>query len=118
MRIELGGNLHLSQTARDRIRERVERKLARFESILREASLMIDDINGPRGGAGIRLVIRTRLNRLPDVVIEETASSIGRALAGLDRAVYNINRVIHKRHDRRRRQEPLAGEPDGLAHAG
>ncbi len=107
MKIELAGNFPLSAAGRDFVTEQAERKLGRFESRIRQADITIDDINGPKGGSDIRCLIRARLNRLPDVVIEETAETVGAALHALDRAVHSITRIVEKRRSRRRRGDQL-----------
>jgi putative sigma-54 modulation protein len=105
MKIELAGNFPLSASGREFITQQAERKLGRFQGRIREADITIDDINGPKGGNDIRCLIRARLNRLPDVVIEETAGTVGAALHALDRAVHAVTRVIDKRRSQRRRSD-------------
>ena len=106
MKIELAGNFPLSPSGREFVTQQAERKLGRFEGRIREADITIDDINGPKGGCDVRCLIRARLNRLPDVVIEETAGTVGAALHALDRAVQAVTRSIDKRRSLRRRSTP------------
>ena len=106
MKIELAGNFPLSASGREFVTQQAERKLGRFEGRIREADITIDDVNGPKGGSDIRCLIRARLNRLPDVVIEETAGTVGAALHALDRAVQAVTRSIDKRRSLRRRSDP------------
>jgi hypothetical protein len=103
MIVELGGNFPLSASGREFVKERAMRKLAKFGNLVRGADILIDDQNGPKGGTDIRCLIRTRLNRLPDVVIEETAASLGSALHAIDRAVFTISRTLGRRQSARRR---------------
>jgi hypothetical protein len=103
MKIELAGNFPLSASGREFVTQQAERKLGRFEGRIREADITIDDINGPKGGSDIRCLVRARLNRLPDVVIEETADTVAAALHALDRAVQSVTRAIDKRRSMRRK---------------
>ena len=77
MRIDLAGNFPLSDDGRQRVEQRAEQKLSRFGNTVREATVTIDDVNGPKGGTDVRCLVRARLQHLPDVVIEEKADSIG-----------------------------------------
>jgi putative sigma-54 modulation protein len=103
MRIDLAGNFPLSGDGRERVLQRTEQKLGRFGNVVREATITVDDVNGPKGGADVRCLVRARLSHLPDVVIEEKADSIGAALHALDRAVHAISRAIAKRQSGRRK---------------
>lgn len=107
MKIELAGNFPLSPSGREFVTQQAERKLSKFAARIREADITIDDINGPKGGSDVRCLIRARLNRLPDIVIEETASTVGAALHALDRAVHAMSRAVDKHHSLRRRSEPM-----------
>jgi hypothetical protein len=106
MKIELAGNFPLSQEGRDFVTQQAAKKLGRFESRIRETDIMIDGAGGPRGTSDVRCLVRARLKHLPDVVIEETAQSVGAALHALDRAVHSVARAIAKRRSLRRRSEP------------
>lgn len=103
MRVDLAGNFPLSGDGRERVLQRTEQKLGRFGNVVQEATVTVDDINGPKGGPDIRCMVRARLNHLPDIVIEEKADSIGAALHALDRAVHAISRAIGKRKTSRRK---------------
>lgn len=111
MKIELAGNFPLSQEGREFVTQQAAKKLGRFESRIRETDIMIDGVSGPKGGNDIRCLVRARLNRLPDVVIEETAQSVGAALHALDRAVQSVTRAIDKRRSMRRRGDHHLAAP-------
>jgi ribosome-associated translation inhibitor RaiA len=117
MRIDLAGNFPLSDDGRQRVEQRAEQKLSRFGNTVREATVTIDDVNGPKGGTDVRCLVRARLQHLPDVVIEEKADSIGRALHALDRAVHAISRAIAKRQTARRKAPDIASIIDDTAVA-
>jgi putative sigma-54 modulation protein len=51
-------NMRLSAAQRDRAEKRVASSLDRFESRLRRVLVVIEDVNGPRGGADKRCRIR------------------------------------------------------------
>lgn len=103
MRVDLAGNFPLSGDGRERVLQRTEQKLGRFGTVVQEATITVDDVNGPKGGQDVRCLVRARLSHLPDVVIEERADSIGAALHALDRAVHAISRAIGKRQTIRRK---------------
>jgi hypothetical protein len=112
MRIDLAGNFPLSVDGRERVLQRTEQKLGRFGKVVRDATITVDDINGPKGGPDVRCMARIRLSHLPDVVIEEKADTIGAALHALDRAVHAISRAISKRQTVRRKAPSIASIAD------
>lgn len=72
----------------DRIGERIQRVLVR-----------LSDVNGPRGGADKRCQIQIHLDKLPEVVIEDTQSDL---YAAVDRAAERAARTVTRRLSRER----------------
>jgi len=97
----LGANL--SQDQRASIRQKLDRKLAKFADSIERVSVRVTDVNGPRGGIDQICRIKVVLSNLPSVLFEAQDATldvaIGSALVGTERAV--------RRTLQRRRMKPI-----------
>ncbi len=94
-----GGNT--TPAARRNLTETVENALAKFSDQLRQVTLSVSDINGPRGGKDKQCRCVLSLSRMQPVVIEELDTSIGGAIHhALERAVYTVSQRLAKRKAR------------------
>jgi putative sigma-54 modulation protein len=105
-------NMRLSAAQRDRAEKRVASSLDRFESRLRRVLVVIEDVNGPRGGADKRCRIRATGGR--GFAVQAQATDISTA-AAVDRSSDAIGRNVSKAVSRRRdfggrNRTSLAGE--------
>jgi len=107
MRLEIRSvHLELDDGALDRIRGRFEHGLDHFAHRILGGRIVLSDVNGPKGGADKHCLVRLRLRRVPEIVIDEKGvglfSVIGRAA---DRLAVAVGRAVgRERHGRR--QEP------------
>jgi ribosomal subunit interface protein len=89
------------------LRNHVERRLgfalsSRDDHILR-ITVLLSDINGPRGGSDKCCHIQVVLPYLPDVVIEDTEVDLYAAIdRAADRAGRTVGRRLARHRDRRR----------------
>ena len=76
-------NVKTNEAFRAHVTRRLEFGLGRFEDHIREASLRIEDLNGPRGGVDKLCQLEIRLDGRGTVRIEETGADL---IATIDRA--------------------------------
>ena len=97
------------------VREHAERRvlfaLSRFADRLREVSIRLLDINGPRGGADKRCTVRVRGAGFSPLFVEVTDPD---PLAALDRAVAVARRVVVRAIERAQPAVRLAPSHSGL----
>lgn len=92
-----------SPAARRNLTQSVENALAKFSDQLRQVTLFVSDINGPRGGKDKQCRCVLSINRMRPVVIEELDYSIGGAIHNaMERAVYTVSqRLARRAHPRK-----------------
>ncbi|HEU5463775.1 MAG TPA: HPF/RaiA family ribosome-associated protein [Candidatus Binatia bacterium] len=88
----------LSREDRDYIRQRLARRLRKFDRFIERTSVRIEDINGPRGGVDKRCRVKVVLRGLPSVVVEEHHYS---PRAAIDVAFDGIERTVRRAIERR-----------------
>ena len=85
----------------DELRELLDRRLSyalsRFESRIRRKTVVIEDVNGPRGGVDKLCRVTVKLNRLSDVVISEEGADISTSIT---RAAERIGRAVARAIER------------------
>lgn len=93
----------LTDGLREHVRKRLACNLHHGNTAIRQVSVRLSDINGPRGGADKRCQIALRLNGLPRIVIEDTEADLYLAI---DRAADRAGRTLLRRLDRSLRAAP------------
>ncbi len=88
----------LSDEDRDYIRQRLGRRLRKFDRFIERASVRIEDINGPRGGVDKRCRVKVTLRGLPSTVVEELHYS---PRAAIDKALDAVERSVRRAVERR-----------------
>lgn len=91
--------LKLTAAQRLHVERRVGAALDRFERKLRGVSVMLEDLNGPKGGADTRCKVRVRGDRGLAALAQATDISV---TAAVDRAADAIGRNLAKVVGRRR----------------
>jgi len=94
-------------TEGDELRPYVERRLrfafGRFAARVDEVIVRLTDVNGPRGGDGMRCRVEARLRGLAAVVVEDRASNLRHAIdLALARAGRSVARELARRREPRR----------------
>lgn len=89
----------LSGKDRDYIRQRLAKRLGKFDRFVERTSVRVEDINGPRGGVDKRCRVKIALRGLPSVVVEEHHYS---PRAAIDLAFDGIERTVRRTIERRR----------------
>jgi ribosome-associated translation inhibitor RaiA len=107
MRIEIH---HANMRRSDALGETVERRIAdalgRLAHRIRDVSVWIADINGPRGGHDKSCRIQVRLAHGPALVVDHVSADPYTAASGaVDRAGRAVQRRIDRKRDLRRRTE-------------
>lgn len=107
MKISCEIDKSLPNVVRETAVRRVATKLSRFENSIDEVKLMLKDINGPRGGVDTECLVSVRLRHMPDVIIQERAESIGKALYNaLERAVRNVAKSLERKTQEHQKKSP------------
>lgn len=88
---------------RDYIARKLGMKLGKFASSIERITVRLSDTNGPKGGHDQKVQIKVVLSGLPSVVVNETDSTLLRAL---DRAI-DAAAITVRRRVQRRRLKPL-----------
>lgn len=95
MRIDIQArDFSLTDALRGHVRRRLGFALSSADEHIQRVMVRLCDINGPRGGADKRCRIQVLLDRLPDVVIEDTESDLYTAI---DRAAGRASRTVGRR---------------------
>jgi ribosome-associated translation inhibitor RaiA len=104
MKIEIQSRgIELSDDLRDHAARRARFALTRFGDRVRRLSVMVDDLNGPKGGVDMRCRIRADLNPRGEIVIRETQPDPYSAVArATDRVAHALSRRLQRLHARRR----------------
>lgn len=97
--------VHLDQSLRTFLDERLEHALGRFRHLVGGVDVQISDENGPRGGEALRCRIVVDMRRAGALVIEETRADPFTAIAhAMDRIRTTVrkhaNRRTHRFHGR------------------
>jgi|SaaInlStandDraft_1057018.scaffolds.fasta_scaffold242800_1 putative sigma-54 modulation protein len=93
MHLECHIDKSLPNQVRETTEERVVSKLSRFQEQIKDVSVTLRDLNGPKGGVDIQCRIHLNCEMTGETVIEETAENVGSALTGaLDRTVHTLSR--------------------------
>lgn len=98
----------LSDGLRHHIRQRLHFAFDRIGARIRKVVVRLSDINGPRGGADKRCQLQVSLDKLPEVIIEDTQSDL---YAAVDHASERAARTVGRRLARERghrHETPLA----------
>ncbi|RIL06344.1 MAG: hypothetical protein DCC71_07060 [Proteobacteria bacterium] len=103
--LAIRSRIPLDDAQRERFRDRVARKLAKYATHIERLSLRLDDVNGPRGGADTVCKIKAVLSGLPSVVVEERGAD---ADALVVRAAGVMERTLRRQLQRLGRSAPRA----------
>lgn len=98
MKISAHIDSSLPPHASELIDRRCSFAFSRFDSSVEEVFVTLTDENGPKGGESIRCIVRVKLHRKPDVIINEQSDTFERAV-GL--AVERAGRQVARRLGRR-----------------
>ncbi len=87
------------------LRAYVERKLlfalGRYRMLIRRVTVLVADLNGPRGGIDKRCRIVVRLIRSGEVFVEDVDSDLGVVMdRAVDRVGLSVSRELERRRER------------------
>lgn len=63
----------LTEALKDYVKSRVRLALERYRHNIASVSVMLADVNGPKGGEDMQCRISIKSSRLPAIVVQETA---------------------------------------------
>lgn len=91
----------------DELREHVERRLGfaidRARHHVGRISVILSDVNGPRGGDDKRCRIQVAVSGAADVVVDDTQADL---CVAIDRAVGRAGRTLARRVSRQQQRQP------------
>lgn len=93
------------------VQRRVNMKFSRFADIIRDVTITLKDLNGPRGGVDTSCSIVVRLKQAQPVVIEERSDKVKQAFM---RAIERAGRTL-ARQARRRSEDHKPARRRGIA---
>jgi len=96
---------NLTSETRELAERRLLFALSRFDSKIERVSMVIADVNGPRGGIDKSCSVTVKLRRLPDVRVSSEHTGVEAAIGhAADRVGRAVARAIERdqQHDRRR----------------
>ena len=109
----------LPEVTRESIEERLRRTLAPFGTRISRAEIRLDDVNGPRGGVGLRCTIDVVFDGGDRVRVEQSAAEVLEAVRRImPRVAHSVRQHVarsgHKtpRATLRRRAAPEPQEPE------
>lgn len=83
--------------------------LAKFRDRVRNVSLIIDDVNGPKGGVDKQCKCIVKVNRMAPIVIKDRDSSVGNLVRRVaERTAYTLARRINEHRTKSRRKATAA----------
>lgn len=101
----------LTPGLRDHVADRVSTSLGRFEERVRQVTVRLSDLNGPRGGIDKQCQLMLRVDRARSIVVRDIAEDL---YVAVDRAAERAGRTLvrrlkcsHRMADRR----SASGEP-------
>ena len=90
-------NIKKGSTAIKQVRERLSLAFARTQDAIQSVSIIISDVNGPKGGVDKLCRILIKSDHLPDIVITESQSNIGSAINRcISRARQSLSRNLKR----------------------
>lgn len=103
MHIDVNGNrVPIGERLRDHIEGQLESALSRLDGWVQQATVYLDDVNGPRGGARKLCRVMVTANSIGTVVVTETGESVQASTSrAIRRAVFTLKRRIKQRRDRK-----------------
>ena len=108
MRIRYHVDKSLPKLVVEATERRTLMKLGRFADAIHEVHVSLKDINGPRGGVDKRCLVRVKLNRGNDVIVQESAREAYEAVSGaLDRTTRTVARELQKVTTKAKSRPPL-----------
>ncbi len=99
----------LSEDLRDLLHRRLGFALSRFDSRIRRTSVVVEDVNGPRGGIDKVCRITVTLSGAQNVVISDQDKDLAKCIThAADRVGRAVARSLNRSHTNRRRTAGFA----------
>jgi putative sigma-54 modulation protein len=96
---------HASPWIQSNLAEILMGSLVKFKDRVRDVSLVIDDINGPKGGIDKQCKCIVRLRRMSPIVIKDRDASVGSLVRRVaERTAYALGQKIDEHRTKSRRR--------------
>lgn len=115
-------NVKINSAAIKQVRNRLSSAFARTKDTIQSVSIIVSDVNGPKGGADKLCRILIKSAQLPDIVITENQSSISAAIDRcIARARQSLSRKLKRNnkqslHQRKKLHQLLPAGADNMAY--
>lgn len=90
----------LSKALYSRVNSKLRFILSRYGSHIRQAEVMLVDVNGPKGGEDMRCLVNIRVNNSKSIVVHQTASDLYDAI---NACAHRVKQTMERHFDRARR---------------
>ena len=93
-------NVELTEALKDHVNRRSQFALGRFGRRIRQVTIRLSDVNGPRGGCDKTCQVKVSLIRGDSIVVGDTKSDLYAAINGaMERAGRAIGRQLVREHE-------------------
>ncbi len=111
MQIEIQAlGFSLTEALQQRVTKRLSSAFHGRDEVIRQVSVRLSDINGPRGGEDKCCQVRIAVERMSDVVVKAVQSDL---YAAIDRAADRAGGALSRRLNRQRIRRRLFGSAFG-----
>jgi ribosomal subunit interface protein len=108
-------NVTIDDALHEHIEQRIYFAFSRFSPRISRVSVMVEDVNGPRGGIDKRCRIVVKLKRGGEVAVEATDADMSAAAsAAADRAGRAVQRELERRRTLERKPPKVTKTDDAL----
>jgi len=93
-------NVDLTAKQKELVDRQIEYSFDRFETHIRAVEVVLNDVNGPRGGSDIQCRVRLMLHSKGEVLVEGREVSVEAAISSvIDRASIAVGRRVERLKD-------------------
>lgn len=101
----------LTKALYNQVNSKLNLLLSRYGNQIRQAEVILLDVNGPKGGEDMRCLINIKVNKSKSIVVQETAADLYDAI---NSCAQRVRRTAERHFSRARRLNRRNREPHPL----